>query len=166
MSNLTLGAKIKAARNNFGLTQSELANNCNLDIRTIQRIEQNKVIPRAYTLRILSDALSDNFLLHSNNETTDKQFQEYRNIFNRRKRLRIITFSFVLFLMIFVFIFGFPDWELFGMEKRVWSPYFYLIIMAHIIGIGFFWRCPGCNSLLGDVFKSNYCSKCGLKFLE
>ena len=52
-----LGNKVLEIRNSKGLTQKELSESCNVDIRTIQRIESGEVIPRWSTLRILAAAL-------------------------------------------------------------------------------------------------------------
>ena len=52
-----LGNKVLEIRNSKGLTQKELSESCNVDIRTIQRIESGEVIPRWSTIRILAAAL-------------------------------------------------------------------------------------------------------------
>lgn len=49
--------KILLTRKSKGYTQESLANATNLSLSTIQRIENGKVIPRAHTLKILSDVL-------------------------------------------------------------------------------------------------------------
>lgn len=46
-----LGKKILELRHSKGLTQNELAEKCNLSIRTIQRIELGEVIPRSFTIK-------------------------------------------------------------------------------------------------------------------
>ena len=94
----------------------------------------------------------------------EERLDEYRKQYERRKRFRLITFGTAIFLMIAVALLGFPTWEIFGLPKHVWAPYFYLLMFAHIIGIALTWRCPGCNSLLGDVFNTRFCSNCGLRF--
>ena len=38
-------------RKSKGLTQTEVADLCNISLRTIQRIEAGKVTPRAYTIK-------------------------------------------------------------------------------------------------------------------
>jgi transcriptional regulator with XRE-family HTH domain len=52
-----LGIKINEIRNQNGITQKELADSCNVDIRTIQRIESGEVIPRMSTLKLISETL-------------------------------------------------------------------------------------------------------------
>ncbi len=57
MTQPLLGTRIAELRNQKGITQKELADACNIDIRTIQRIEAGKVLPRMYTIRMLAAAL-------------------------------------------------------------------------------------------------------------
>jgi transcriptional regulator with XRE-family HTH domain len=51
------GRYIKEARIKKGITQEELALKTNINIRTIQRIENDEVAPRAYSLRVISEVL-------------------------------------------------------------------------------------------------------------
>lgn len=62
-----IGQIIKEARLNSGLTQIQLAEKCRLNIRTVQRIETGKVIPRFYTLQLINEVLGTNFPPKSNN---------------------------------------------------------------------------------------------------
>lgn len=55
-----LGNKIAEARNQKGWTQIELAEKCNINIRSIQRIETGEVNPRNSTLRLISEVLGMN----------------------------------------------------------------------------------------------------------
>ena len=52
-----LGRKICELRNAKGLTQGELAEKCNLSLRTIQRIESAEVTPRSYTVKLIFASL-------------------------------------------------------------------------------------------------------------
>lgn len=52
-----LGKKISEMRRAKGLTQEELVELCNLNVRTIQRIESGEVTPRSYTIKALFEAL-------------------------------------------------------------------------------------------------------------
>jgi transcriptional regulator with XRE-family HTH domain len=63
-----LGKKISELRKAKGLTQEELVEKCNLNVRTIQRIEAGEVTPRSYTVKALFDAL-------------DYQWEEVKNGF-------------------------------------------------------------------------------------
>ncbi len=161
-----IGRQISDSRKKLGMTQAELADKCHLNIRTIQRIESGHTSPRFFTLNIINEVLGTNFEISFDREEEVRILNSYKASFRKRKIYRIVTFSIAIFIMIAVFILAFPSWELFGMPKLVWAPFFYLIMFAHLIGIGILWRCPACNGLLGDVFNSRYCSKCGFHFYD
>lgn len=55
-----LGKYIVELREARGLTQEELVSLCNISVRTLQRIESGKVMPRSYTLRVIFIALNCN----------------------------------------------------------------------------------------------------------
>ena len=55
------GTLIKEKRLNQGLTQKELAKTTKLSERTIQRIENEEVVPSFHSLKCLSKALHTNF---------------------------------------------------------------------------------------------------------
>lgn len=68
-----LGKKISELRKAKGLTQEELVEKCNLNVRTIQRIEAGEVTPRSYTVKALFEAL-------------DYQWEEMKNGFANEDR--------------------------------------------------------------------------------
>ena len=51
------GQKIKEIRTIQGMTQQELALKAKINLRTIQRIENEEVMPRSYTLKIIARVL-------------------------------------------------------------------------------------------------------------
>ena len=55
-----IGNKIKDARKRKGLSQEELAELAKVNLRTIQRIENNENEPRGKTLNLICDALDLN----------------------------------------------------------------------------------------------------------
>lgn len=75
MKQSALGKKIFEIRNQKGITQKELADSCNVDIRTIQRIEAGEVVPRMSTLKLISDILD--IELYSCNEIELKPKNEF-----------------------------------------------------------------------------------------
>jgi len=159
MEQLSLGKKIKTARQQKELSQVEFANRCNLHIRTIQRIESDKVTPRPYTLRIINEVLGVTLIRDDDFEVDSEQLNKLRNVFEKRKQIRILTFIAAIVLLastLFLILSGIPKYN--------WAPFIYLLFFADFIVIGLTWRCPGCNTILGDVFNQRYCSKCGLKF--
>ena len=52
-----LGQKIQEWRKAKGLTQEELVEQCNINVRTIQRIEAGEVTPRSYTIKAILEVL-------------------------------------------------------------------------------------------------------------
>lgn len=52
-----LGRKILELRQQKGFTQEDLVEQCNISVRTIQRIEAGEVTPRAYTIKTILSAL-------------------------------------------------------------------------------------------------------------
>ena len=62
-----LGILIADLRKKQGLTQEELVDLCNINVRTIQRIEAGEVNPRSYTIKNILEALGT---------TIDDVFQE------------------------------------------------------------------------------------------
>lgn len=52
-----LGKKISKIRKEKGLTQEELVNKCNINVRTIQRIEAGEVNPRSFTIKTIISVL-------------------------------------------------------------------------------------------------------------
>jgi transcriptional regulator with XRE-family HTH domain len=52
-----LGKKISELRKDKGLTQEELVEKCNINVRTLQRIEAGEVTPRSYTVKTILAAL-------------------------------------------------------------------------------------------------------------
>jgi transcriptional regulator with XRE-family HTH domain len=60
MNQPDLGKKIAELRKAKGLTQEELVEKCNLNVRTLQRIESGEVTPRSYTIKAIFTALEYN----------------------------------------------------------------------------------------------------------
>jgi transcriptional regulator with XRE-family HTH domain len=61
--NMETGKLIKELRIKKGMTQEELADKTEVSARTIQRIENGEVDPRAYTLQMIARALEVDFSL-------------------------------------------------------------------------------------------------------
>jgi transcriptional regulator with XRE-family HTH domain len=52
-----LGKRIQELRKSKGFTQEELVEMCNINVRTIQRIEAGEVSPRSFTIKTILEAL-------------------------------------------------------------------------------------------------------------
>jgi transcriptional regulator with XRE-family HTH domain len=62
MNQPELGKKINEIRNQKGITQKDLSDKCNIDIRTIQRIESGEVFPRSSTIKLIAKVLELNYI--------------------------------------------------------------------------------------------------------
>jgi len=62
MNQPDLGLKVSELRQTKAFTQEQLAEQCEVSARTIQRIESGEVDPRAYTLQCLSETLDFDFM--------------------------------------------------------------------------------------------------------
>lgn len=67
------GKLIKELRLKKGMTQEELAEKTEVSARTIQRIENGEVDPRAYTLQMIARALEVDYSLFTENEPDEEQ---------------------------------------------------------------------------------------------
>jgi transcriptional regulator with XRE-family HTH domain len=87
------GLIIKELRVKKGMTQEELAQKTELSARTIQRIENGEVDPRAYTLQMIAKALEVDFSLFAEEASdTEKEL----DIDSKRTWLAIIHLSGIL----------------------------------------------------------------------
>lgn len=74
------GKQIKELRIKKGMTQEELADKTEVSSRTIQRIENGEVDPRAYTLQMIAKALDVDFSLFIENESAESiEIQKSKN---------------------------------------------------------------------------------------
>ena len=92
-----LGLKILELRRAKGLTQEELVERCNINVRTIQRIEAGEVTPRSYTIKSIMDALGYDFstIPVEEEEQKDNEAPLQNNGF-----LKISFFVGILYLML------------------------------------------------------------------
>jgi len=84
------GKQIKELRIKKGLTQEDLAELTELSTRTIQRIENGEVDPRAYTLQMIAKALEVDFSIFTENEPDEDKDLENDN---KRHWLALIHLS-------------------------------------------------------------------------
>ncbi|GAA4275241.1 helix-turn-helix domain-containing protein [Aquimarina gracilis] len=74
-----LGLKISELRKSKGLTQEELVEQCNISVRTIQRIEAGEVTPRSYTIKTILSALD--YDLNQIQTTSSQVTKEFKKLF-------------------------------------------------------------------------------------
>jgi transcriptional regulator with XRE-family HTH domain len=82
MNQPDLGKKIAELRKAKGLTQEELVEKCNLNVRTLQRIESGEVTPRSYTIKAIFTALDYN--IYDSNEIAFSRFRKTGFIISSR----------------------------------------------------------------------------------
>ena len=99
-------------------------------------------------------------------EHSDDEVKKIRETYIKRRSLRIRIFVFTLVFLIIVGAILLPVMDNLGIPRRTWAPFVYFIMFIIIIAITFVWRCPVCNALLGDIFNTKFCSKCGFKFYQ
>lgn len=73
------GKLIKELRLKKGMTQEELADKTEVSSRTIQRIENGEVDPRAYTLQMIARALEVDYSFFTENQPDEEQEIEQAN---------------------------------------------------------------------------------------
>ena len=104
MNQPELGLKIAELRKVKGITQEELALKCNINVRTIQRIETGAVAPRSFTLNLIYSCLD--YKIEEKPPTNKFKLRVYEN-FNQlisgnfeNIPLRKITNSFIKYAWI------------------------------------------------------------------
>lgn len=80
-----LGKKIVAFRKAKGFTQEELVEKCNLNVRTLQRIEAGEVTPRSSTIKLIFEALDIEFESAVLSETKKDTTQETAKNHSRKQ---------------------------------------------------------------------------------
>ena len=102
-----LGKKIADLRKAKGLTQEELVEKCNLNVRTLQRIESGEVTPRTYTIRLIFEALEYSFDKSDEKGLIIKWLEQFYISFidlfnlktNTMKKISILTVSAALIVL-------------------------------------------------------------------
>lgn len=106
-----LGKKIADYRKVKGLTQEELVEKCNINVRTLQRIEAGEVTPRTSTIKLIFEALEIEFedVIESNStdDVTQKRAQNhFLELFNFKtnpmKKLVILLMPILSIIMMFI----------------------------------------------------------------
>ena len=75
-----LGQKILELRKQKGFTQEELVAQCNINVRTIQRIEAGEVNPRSYTVKIILEVLGADYFEEEQKDAVIFRTKEKRNL--------------------------------------------------------------------------------------
>lgn len=141
MKQPALGKKISDLRKQQGLTQEELVEKCNINVRTIQRIEAGEVTPRSYTLKNILEVLGADFKSITENEVSEN-FTPILGITPVNK-FKVLQLSWI-FGIIYFFL-GFPEImsEYYRIEEGdaiLTTTLYVLIKVASMISFFFFIR--------------------------
>jgi hypothetical protein len=98
-------------------------------------------------------------------QSPKNQKEDFKHEFEKRKKRRIAVSVFIMVLLIGA-LFTYPRFELFGIPKHIWGSILSFVIIGLILFIALDWRCPVCKGLMGDVFQTKFCPKCGYKFRD
>lgn len=118
-----LGKKIVELRKAKGLTQEELVEKCNINVRTLQRIETGEATPRSYTIKIIFAALDYNIYDSSKSLThrfiriefivskrLEQLYKYVIDVFNLKtntmKKISILSIPFVIIGIFLIFFFS------------------------------------------------------------
>lgn len=152
------GKLIKELRTKKGLTQEELADKTEVSARTIQRIENGEVDPRAYTLQMIAKALDVDFSLFLENEPDDKQEIQRADDNNWLGLLYLSG----LFPLVFptVLIWNFKKDKIKGMTGHYQAVIsFQLIVLGVILGsLWVYWKTNILTPLIGALLISSFIS--------
>lgn len=120
MNQPELGKRIVELRKERGLTQEELVEKCNINVRTLQRIESGEVMPRSYTVRLIFAALnqgvqasidvSNGGSLRMDTAESNWLEQTYKYVFDlfnlRINTMRKVTVLSIIILLVAVAVFS------------------------------------------------------------
>ncbi len=154
-----LGQKILELRQLKGLTQEELVEQCNISVRTIQRIEAGDTMPRVYTIktilavldRDLDDLQQDTIFEIKVKEAMLLEIDESKDVSFIMKNLQVGWIAGILSMI--AFIFQFIEDSYFIAEGDYYFGGLFYIILG-IISIVLFALHMRAFVLIGELFKS------------
>jgi transcriptional regulator with XRE-family HTH domain len=157
-----LGKKLTELRKAKGLTQEELVQKCNINVRTIQRIEAGEVTPRSFTVKVILAAmdysLSDIKVEEAANQTSAPSAERLSNTPNNQLTIKYLTAAWMFGIVYFVmgFFEGAAEYVRFEKNEMLFTiPVYIAVKLVCIISFVFFQR--GFFAL-GD-FYNNYLLK-------
>ncbi len=155
-----LGLRILELRKQKGFTQEELVAQCNINVRTIQRIEAGEVTPRSFTLKTILNALGEDLEQLNDSETARPTF----NFKEFKFSLIYIKLGWICGLIYFLsgFVEFAIDYARFYEDELIVSNGVYISI-KFIVMISFIYFLWG-FVLSGKIFD-NYLLKIGAFFL-
>lgn len=157
MKQPALGQKILALRKQKGLTQEELVEKCNINVRTIQRIEAGEVTPRSFTIKTILEVLGVSYKEIVKDESLKTEFKPILGITMQNVK-RVLKLSWV-FGIIYLFL-GLPEFinEYYRLtnEQTILNSFWYLVVKIGSI-ISFFFFVRGFIAT-GKIYQNNLLS--------
>lgn len=151
-----LGKKISELRKQKGLTQEELVEKCNINVRTIQRIEAGEVTPRSFTIKTILEVLEVNYdeVITQEKESYAKgKFDKLLKI-SKENFIKAINLSWIFgIIYLFVTVVEFlSEYMLIEKEEALLSiPVYILIKLISLTSFFFFIRG---FIVTGNVYKN------------
>ncbi|AWH73896.1 transcriptional regulator [Dokdonia sp. Dokd-P16] len=156
-----LGQKILELRQQKGLTQEELVEQCNISVRTIQRIEAGETMPRIYTIKTILSALDRD--LDDLQEDTVFEAKVKKAMLINLDEDKDVSYLFTQLhvgwiagiLSMIAFVFELVDDFYFVAEGTYYFGKVFTIILG-ILSIIFFSVFMRTFILIGNLFKNNF----------
>lgn len=156
-----LGQRILELRKQKGLTQEELVEQCNINVRTIQRIEAGEVTPRSFTLKTILEVLGEDIENLKEEESTHTEVFNFEGVKFAASYIKLAWICGIIY-----FLSGFVefavDYARFYEDELIFSNAAY-ISMKFIVMIAYVYFLWG-FVISGKIFK-NYLLKIGSFFL-
>ncbi len=165
-----LGRKIVELRQQKGFTQEELVEQCNISVRTIQRIEAGEVSPRIYTIKTILSALDrdlDDLQQDSVFETKVKkamllEIDPSKDVSFIFTQLHIGWIAGILSMIAFIFE-TIDDWS-YVINQEYYFGKTYTIVLG-IISIILFSIYMRSFVLIGNLFKNTFLKLTAILFI-
>ncbi len=170
MKQPALGLKILELRQLKGLTQEELVAQCNISVRTIQRIEAGETMPRVFTIKTILSALDrdlDDLQQESIFETKVKkvmlvEIDESKDISFLFTQLHVGWVAGILSMIAFVFE-AIDDWY-YALNEVYYFGKTYTVVLG-IISILLFSTYLRSFVLIGNLFKNAFLKMISVLFI-
>jgi transcriptional regulator with XRE-family HTH domain len=154
MKQPALGQKILELRKQKGFTQEELVAACNINVRTIQRIEAGEVSPRSFTVKAILEVLGFEYKAVFENTFTSGKFDAILRI-DKNNISKAIHIAWILGIVYFVigFLEIYTEYSRVVKSEAVFSNLVYSIVkIISIISFTFFIRG---FVVVGNIYKSD-----------
>ncbi len=165
-----LGRKILELRQQKGFTQEDLVEQCNISVRTIQRIEAGEVSPRAYTIKTILAALDrdledlqvDTLFEEKVKRVMFLKIDKDKDVSFLIKQLHVGWIAGIISMICFVF--QFIEDSYYISESAYYFGELYYVILG-IVSITMFGLHMRSFVLLGEIFKSFFLKIVAILFI-